>query len=86
MCRSSFDAGADLTGFHPSLAETVERRYFAENFPFEPFGDVFEHAPDADRRRERSRARQRRRAGVDDGNSSEPVPAVVDAPTGKDEL
>ena len=67
-CKGQFDEGAEIEGWRPSLAEAVERHYYPQRFPYEPFGDPFERqrgATDADaQRRERSRQRQRTRAGV----------------------
>ena len=45
--RASYDMGSDLDDPHAGpdemgFRETVEREYFPENFPFEPFGDPFE--------------------------------------------
>ena len=76
-CRRSFDRGEDVTGYQPSLAEAVERHYYAENFPFEPFGDPWDDYRDGAERRERSRARQRSRVGLDAaGNASTALPAA----------
>ena len=88
-CRRSFDGGADLNGDESiggqaSFFEAVERQFYPERFPFEPFGDVFEDVrDDGAGRRNRSRARQLERTGV--------VPAphsanAVGAPPAKEEL
>ena len=57
-CRHAFDDGADIEGFSPSFREAVEKHYWPERYPFEPFGDPFEHHPDA-ARKERAAARRR---------------------------
>ena len=58
-CRAQFDEGSEIEGFEPSFAEAVERHFFKERFPFEPFGDPFENlAAEGSERRARFRRRQ----------------------------
>ena len=83
-CRADFDAGTDVDSA-ASIKEQVERHYYAENYPFEPFGAVFEN-DDGDGARERGvryRARQRQRAGWVEANASS-VERAMPAPAGGD--
>ena len=56
-CKRSFDIGMGIDGFHH---EQVEKHYFPERYPFEPFGDPFEHDRDP-ARRQRSQERRKER-------------------------
>ena len=56
-CKSHFDIGRDLEGYS---YEQVERHYFPERYPFEPFGDPFAHDHDQSRR-QRSDLRRKER-------------------------
>ena len=69
-CRLRFESGEGLETLERfnsirshrqsiSFSEIVERQYYPEHFPFEPFGDVFDRAPD--HIRERAAARRERR-------------------------
>ena len=57
--REGYDRGDDLdrglerdgTTQGPPFSEGVLRRYFPEDFPFEPFGDPYEHKRAAEQRR-----------------------------------
>ena len=72
-CRVPFDEGHDVEGYQPNLKEAVERHYYPEKFPFEPFGPIFnEHddGPGAKERGERLQKRQREAAGWMEANSS----------------
>lgn len=83
-CKHKFASGSDVEGYQPSLAEAVQRHYYPENFPFEPFGAVFEDAADAERR-DRFHARQRVRTGWQDPNVT--LDRAVEAPPqDKDEV
>jgi hypothetical protein len=82
-CKKAFDEGHEVEGFRPTLKEAVERHYYAENFPFEPFGDPWQdHGEQQNERRERARVRQRQRAGFDDPQNN----ASMLAAEAKDEL
>ena len=90
-CKRRFDEGSDLDGSEhihgqPSFFAVVERQFFPENHPFEPFGDVFEDVnDDGAGRRNRSRYRQLVRSG---GVPAEPPapPTLADESDSKDEL
>ena len=56
-CKTHFDFGRDLEGYN---YEQVERHYFPERYPFEPFGDPFAHDRDQSRR-QRSDLRRKER-------------------------
>ena len=42
--------------------EKVERHYFSERFPFEPFGDPFDHFPEMREKQRKRREAARRQA------------------------
>ena len=76
-CRRTFDRGAAIEDFRPSLAEAVERHYFPERFPFEPFGDPFEdHGEEGAARHRRGVRRQRERSGAAPPNATAAGPAL----------
>ena len=56
-CKRDFDAGVGLDDWDP---DAVEKHYFPERFPFEPFGDPFQYDRDP-ARRERAAARRTER-------------------------
>ena len=70
----------------------VERQYYPEHFPFEPFGDVFEDVrDDGAGRRNRSVARQVERTGwrsepASPSLKSDPAPEGEGMNVGKEEL
>ena len=96
-CKSRFDKGSDLDGSdqihgQPNFYAVVERQYYPEHFPFEPFGDVFEDVrDDGAGRRNRSVARQVERTGwrsepAPPSLKSDPAPEGEGMKVGKEEL
>lgn len=89
--RGRFDRGEDVQIGRDELplAQAVEKHYFGERFPFEPFGDVWQDYQDGDERRRRQLQRQRQRAGLNLSNATGgPAVAAPEATAGdgKDEL
>ena len=62
VCRSEHSNDPGIP-----FIEKVERHYFSERFPFEPFGDPFDHHPEM-----RQKTRQRREAARQEVDAASP--------------
>ena len=86
-CRHSFEQGQEFNGseeisHQASFRETIERQYFPEHYPFEPFGDVFEDVRDDPAgRRNRTRALQMERTRSQRPSPPTPGAATPESPS-----